>query len=315
MSNIPKSLFNDTFEIFDTLLDKQLRRRVDKGKLESLRDWLASHKHDIIHEFELHRYYLNRDFEQKIFDLLLDKKITGRISHYTSLDAAIKIITTNKIRLTSIIGLNDNSELDFSDISEKKKEPYHYKRIDYLNRKVVLSLSRQYDNLNQWRLYGDDGSGVSLDFDYYSDIRRTFESFYLRGIFYGNELIIALRKLSSAIQSHNPNGVFDTEEFERQKYFFKDPIFADEKEVRLFSDRDERLEKKWYYNRFGILNSYTEFMLIEKQPIFPLKLKSITLGPKCPNADLNKAQLQKYIRDNYPESNLIVNKSKINSYR
>ena len=302
------------YKVLDELLDKDLRKKVNNSALETLRTWISENKQHIIVKLAEKTYSLNQKIETEILNLIFERKIQGTVSHYTTIDAVLNILPSNIIRLTSLVGLNDNSELNFSDLTDIK-EPFHHKRIDYYNSRFILSLSQQVDDLNQWRLYGDDGKGTSLDFTYNPNYERTLNTFELRKIFYGNELILALRKIKTVIQFYIKNSIFITQEFERQRNFFKDPIYSSESEVRLLSIEEHKSPKNWYLNRFSIFNSYREYPLLQDVMTFPLELKSITLGPKCPNSDLNKAQLQRYLREKYPKFNINIKQSKINSYR
>jgi len=302
------------FKILDVLLDKELRQKVDTNRLEELRKWLSNNRKTIISQVGDNAYCIHTKFEGNLLNLVIEGSGQRFMSHYTTLEAALKILNNNTIWLTSLIGLNDNSELDFSDLSDIK-EPYHHKRIDFYNSRMILSLSKQIDDLNQWRLYGDDGKGVSLEFAYNTNFNPGFSDFELRRIFYGDELVVAYRKVKKIINFYFENSSFFAEEFDRQKNFFKDPIYKNEQEVRLISLNVGDKPNKWYLNRFNIYNSYKEYALFNKQPGFPLLLRSITLGPKCPNKELNKAQIQKYLRDHYPEPKIAVKLSTISSYR
>lgn len=111
----------------------------------------------------------------------MDNKELLKLYHYTSIEAACKIINSGIFRATNVMYLNDESEMIEA-----------YKKVEqYLNRLIIgeniekiikqifkpfdwykknnfpiftISFSTKEDDLNQWRAYGDNGKGCCLCF-------------------------------------------------------------------------------------------------------------------------------------------------------
>lgn len=238
--------------------------------------------------------YLDKTFEDLFF-----KKLIGigssKIHHYTSFQALIQILQNRKIRLSSIAGLNDRDELHYFDVESNHeiKDEYHYKRIEACNHRFLLSCSYLQDDLNQWRLYGNDGCGVSIEFKIADDIS---DFFYIGKILYGNQIIQDLNEfIENVYQEYNVAFVFNR--FSIWKHFFKSKDWSYEKEVRiLYSNPKVYIESEieWAINRYNILAKY-QFVDMRNMPIH---ITGITLGPKLSENELNKAQLKQFLREN-----------------
>jgi hypothetical protein len=96
--------------------------------------------------------------------------------HYCSIEALISIIDNQKIWFSDLLKMNDPKELIgnlelseklFSQIIDTTKSSYpiSYEGIPENSLKVYsCSFSKKEDDLNQWRIYADDGTGVCLGF-------------------------------------------------------------------------------------------------------------------------------------------------------
>jgi hypothetical protein len=111
------------------------------------------------------------------------------------------------------------------------------------------------------------------------------------------------------------------------KHFFKANDYAIEEEVRLLiidNDSLVKLKTDWVMTyTHSIINPVIDFRLNSK--LFPIQLKCILLGPKCPEQETNFVQIDEMIRRKRKEikvkgydsnlRNLKVELSKINHYR
>lgn len=103
------------------------------------------------------------------------------IYHYTSLDGFEKIISEQRFRMTGNTCLNDPTEYQYAKkvtikrlqekwLKEKINDIVIKKMIDSLGicseypEQFIMSFSEKYDDLNQWRCYGDDGFGVCFGY-------------------------------------------------------------------------------------------------------------------------------------------------------
>ena len=181
-----------------------------------------------------------------------------------------------------------------SEVDHDIKDEYHYKRIEAFNNRFLLSCSYLKDDLNQWRLYGDDGKGVSIEFEVIKENQS--EDFYIGKILYGGGVIRQLNQLIDDLyKEYNLAFVFNR--FLIWKHFFKSQDWDYEKEIRLIKwskaiDNDQK-DSEWDINRYGILAKY-KYIELEKMPI---RIKGVVLGPKLVENELNKAQLKQYLRE------------------
>lgn len=267
--------------------------------------------------FEKINHNVNIAYFDKTFEDFLFKKIieinTSKIYHYTSFQSLINILKSRQIRLSSIAGLNDRDELSYFDqeTNHEIKNQYHYKRIEACNNRFLISCSFLQDDLNQWRLYGSDGCGVSIEFR----INETISDFfYLGKILYGNQIINELNQFIETVYK-NYNIAFVFKEFLVWKHFFKSKDWSYEKEVRLlYTNPKVRIESEleWDINRYNIL---TKYQYVDMQNM-PITISGITLGPKLSENEFNKAQLKQFLRENdYPDLSNNIKTSSIRCYR
>ena len=178
--------------------------------------------------------------------------------------------------------------------------------------------------MTQWRLYADDSKGVCLELKVLPEQLDT--NFILKKICYGKvgnihselELIKSIRsKLKDEL-----NIDFEFKTLNTWKHFFKPYDYAVEQEVRLLylHNNSYVLPKKdcVLTTSHQILNPFVDFIL--NDPIMPIRLTRIVLGPKCPENKINKKQFQQYIRElrlntEYDLIGVEVGLSTINNYR
>lgn len=258
------------------------------------------------------------DFEDNLFKFLIDYENTKTIYHYTDFNTLLSIISQKKLRLSCIAGLNDRAEFEMlvNPRGKKLKNPFNAKRIESVNRRFIISCSENKDHLNSWRLYGDDGKGVNIEFEIEQNKLNKNKYYFAVGkVLYGDELIRLTDRLSGDINNkHSYNLSFFR--FYLWRNFLKSKHYQEEKEVRLLYYRKKRSVGKkihWKINKFGILNSFVEFDLNDS--FFPLKIKGFTIGPKCNESLLNEMQLKYYLKKNRQLSKLNVYTSSITDYR
>lgn len=103
------------------------------------------------------------------------------VYHYTTMDAMMNIVKTKSIWATSILYLNDLSEMRYL-ISRVRKRRAAYKKThpdvdarlfdglfekqnkNFMHYPFVTSFSRDGDSLSQWRSYCPNGNGVAIGF-------------------------------------------------------------------------------------------------------------------------------------------------------
>ncbi len=255
--------------------------------------------------------YFFKDNEETLFweRLLKPKKGTHRkLYRYTSLDSIFFLLKNGTYRMNGIVGMNDTSEIDyFDDYCFTSKNKPSYQR---LNNLFLSSCSLLNDDLTMWRLYGDDAKGVCLVFEIRPDMQKEF---MLQMVSYANEKK-KNDKLDLIKELIKKKVVFN--DIDKWKHFFKAKDYSIEKEIRLLFADDSKTDvvknRVWLKTSdHSIINPYVEFEL--SNPGFPLELKEIVLGKKCPEQATNIYQLKELIRQkNYK---IDVKPSSIKNYR
>lgn len=240
--------------------------------------------------------------ESTFFNLILSlDKDTKTIYRYTSLKTLFSILETRKYRMCGLAGMNDKTEKDYFDNYIGKSS-----EAEIENNIFISSCSLLRDDLTMWRLYGDDGKGVCLAFEIQNEISPDLN---LLKIDYGHKLK-KHEKIDFLKELLDSN--FFIKDLNKWKHFFKGYEYKEEREERLLFCNNNSIERKWvitYDN--NIINPVVDFPLNE---CFPLKLKSVRLGPKFPESVLNKYQMKEILKDkNF--GNVQVYRSKITSYR
>ena len=277
--------------------------------------------------------FIFTDNDEKVFNHLFFVKGTRvkQICRYCSLSSLYQILSNQTIRLNGLVGMNDKSEYKYAwetffggeDGNEMEKQ---------MNHTYIMSCSSisSKDDLEMWRLYGDDGKGVCLIFD----VNKYYPPFALAQTIYSytrqdkkqeedqkwlllKQLTDELKDIGLPLQLKNQN---------KWLPFLKSGDYYYEEEIRLLYDESENnhISKRWVLtDGNSIFNPYVQFDLLPKTDgegegiVIPLTLKSIILGPKCPEKEINVKQLANMLERDPALSNLKieVTGSKITNYR
>ena len=232
------------------------------------------------------------------------------VYRYTSLKTVFEMLNDHKIKMWGIAGMNDITEVNYI---ERILYPPDTPLDTGINKVFIMSCSdNKEDDLTQWRLYGDDGKGVCLKFE----PKGKNDFFIFRKIEYLNRNSAQIRKLQNFVYgAYARTGyIFGFNTLHEWCHFIKPKNYEVESEVRLLYKLSDQNPSGWVLsNGTNIVNPYMDFDL----DAFPLKLKKIILGPKCPESDMNLFQLKALI-ENHPNSSLKdieISKSKIENYR
>ncbi|MDC7235629.1 MAG: DUF2971 domain-containing protein [Spirochaetales bacterium] len=257
-------------------------------------------------------FYLKQ--EQRIFEELIHiRDKTPTFYHYTSFQALVEILKSGKIRFSSPAGLNDITEISSRKtiLKEQLDPELDEVRLHNITRRFIFSLTDRYDNLNQWRLYGADGTGVCLGLD----LSGISDDRVLRfgRILYGEAIAAALNRIRSRIEDELQKK-FDFRDYQRWGYFIKDNDYAEESEYRLicYDDNEELLNKTcWRVNNYGAFYPYLDMDMNGLN----MKLESILFGPKLKEKHLNKGMVENYLTRYHPDKQVSIAFSTIKSYR
>lgn len=258
-----------------------------------------------------------KDERKWIDELFKFQDFSGTVYRYTTLDSVFKTLKNCNIRMNGIAGMNDISEVDYV-------EKFLYGSAVPLNSKInetfILSCSiNKEDNLTQWRLYADDAKGVCLKFEPNKEaLNKEKPNFVFRKIEYiDGENYQPIKQLKELVKYvYRITGytfVFNT--LHEWCHFIKPKDYKVESEVRLLCNKITVPEEPsgWVLaDGINIINPYMYFTLDDK---FPLKLTKIILGPKCPDQETNKFQLETLIKNNPKLEGIEVSTSKIKNYR
>lgn len=213
-----------------------------------------------------------------------------KLLHFTSLSSLCEILNSNSLRLYTLNNCNDTLELEYW------KNLYSSSDFDFYKNDHILSASftmpDKYNDFMMWRLYGDKGNGVCIEFTI-ENKQEDWHKFLLTPIQY--------QKDDSLINSY-----FEALcEFEKKyKYkvdfslspiipFFKSSEWEQEHEIRLIYYNDDLIEdysikrleiekqqKKIYYTPFPLnhYSKYEEFTIKDKDRIPNLRISKIYTG-------------------------------------
>lgn len=230
------------------------------------------------------------------------------VCRYTSLSTLLEMIKNHKIKMYGLAGMNDKSEVDYIESVLSHAIALSNPK---MNKLFIMSCSenKKEDDLTLWRLYGNDGKGICLEFE----PKENGGALIFRKIKYLNkdsDLIGELKNLVNFV--YDLTGytfVFDT--LHEWCHFIKPKEYEIESEVRLLDISPKASHSEWVMaNGTNIITPYEEIPFDE----CPLKLTKIILGPKFPEPDTNLFQLKALI-ENYGLKDIEVSKSKITNYR
>ncbi|MBF9014520.1 MULTISPECIES: DUF2971 domain-containing protein [unclassified Oceanispirochaeta] len=252
--------------------------------------------------------------EQQIFEELIHMRDkTKTFYHYTSFPALMEILKSGKIRFSSPAGLNDITEISSGNtiLKEQLDPELDEIRLHNITKRFIFSLTDRYDNLNQWRLYGADGTGVCLGLD----LSGISDDKYLRFgcILYGEAIAATLSRIRSRITDELQKN-FDFRDYQRWGYFIKDSDYAEESEYRLicYDDSEKLLNKaSWRINNHGAFYPYLDMDM----KALNMELETILFGPKFKEKVLNKGMIENYLTRYYSEKQISIEFSSIKSYR
>lgn len=271
---------------------------------------------DILYDLAAKCYLLKEDAER----LLLEDKMpvrdvdTDEIAKYTTFEGLVAILQSGKIRMNSIVSMNDKTETDFlEDCIKNYKEEYEqdYDKYLFADKEFITSFTTRIDELDMWRLYGDNARGVCMVFE-----RKDKKNDGLYKINYIDP-VNDLTKEDELMESLKENGVrFRLNLLEKFRHFMKHADYDTESEYRLLKHSEKT--DGWFVNRDnGILTPYLEFDLRKtgkpEDGDYPFKLKKIIVGPAMNEKVANLMQVF-YMGHQYGHS-LEVAESKIQSYR
>lgn len=268
-------------------------------------------------------FCFDSETENQIFGDYIERYADDKyFCKYTSLTTLISVINSGNMRLNSIVSMNDPTETsklmgegcNFSDTIYGKDAILKYANYYYLT-----SFTKNQDELNMWRYYGDDAKGVCMVFEPINEASdRVCSVSYLN--MKSNKVP---RRIENFLKSLKNQGIrFSIQSYVSKYLFIKPYEYRTEKERRLLIISDEPTGFTAYSNNIvtpyidRILPSSQEEYLRDPQKYFPLILKKIVLGPEMKNKEENVRQIKYMLEQRLPNhKNIEVEVSKIQCYR
>lgn len=238
------------------------------------------------------RYILDIDF-MKYLNVKVDTKEEELyLCKYMSLDTFMCIAKAQKIRLNSVVSMNDTSESFFlgdylcnayDDIRRKNTDVEYYnqfpKALRYskvIERKknLIMCLTSRVDDAMMWRLYGDNGRGICMCFSVPYNIVRP-----ITYISEKNEKLRELKTIASKWTEQGINVMFT--DIDKYMFFTKSIQFEYEHEYRLMKECEENsLETTKYGDLISFYKDYN-FSDLEIKPV------TLYIGSNLPQRDVN----------------------------
>ena len=255
----------------------------------------------------------------------LGKSFSGEvICRYSSLESIFSTLKFKTLRMNGLPGMNDKTEGLFAwnllNKLESMMNEEGRKRKREMNNAFIVSFSKdeKIDNLDMWRLYGDDAKGVCCIYSVLKD--KIKDRFFLHDIKYINNNDESeindshLEHLRKYIESQNTLTYLD---LSPSIFFYKPKDFENEQEVRLLVDNKKTTaynnnpyKREWVLTSANkIPNPYIDISLDE----IPLKLEKIILGPNMNDIDTIQVQLEAMLEQQDIKAS--VEPSKIDVYR
>jgi|GEM_PF-6704545 len=190
---------------------------------------------DIQFDFKTRTYSFKESLVAEHRDLETAFKTDGiqQVCKYTSLGTFFKLLENKKIRMNSLVSMNDKQESYFID-------KYLYKEVEQeriivtSDNYLICSFTNLIDDLLMWRLYGDDAKGICMIFSYDGNPKNM----EFRKILYQSDKseFKSIEKYKQFIDALIAEKIsFKFKSIESLKYFFKSKEYCYENEFRLLS--------------------------------------------------------------------------------
>lgn len=183
------------------------------------------------------------------------------VVHFSNIFALNSILQEQNIRLYNLNNLNDPREFTFASkifnlekvVIEDSKDNLFL--ISFCKSEI---LKNQTDEFNMWRLYGQNGKGLAIEFSIAND-PKNWRDFHISQIVYGADQRQKFVKLLDFINQLNKSTPYIDVDLGKLYAFHKSKLFAIEKEVRIVFDRRKK--------RSGMSNRTVS---LDGRPIFPI---------------------------------------------
>lgn len=267
---------------------------------------------DILYDPASECLVLKEEVEQNMLkDIKPERAVEpDEIAKYTTLDTLVAVLQSGKMRMNSIVSMNDKTEIGFlEEYIRNYKEDFD--KYLFADKEFITSFTTRIDDLDMWRLYGDNARGVCMVFERIN--KDSDELFNISYIAEKSDVLEKIAKLQDALKDNSIR--FRMNLLKKYQHFLKLSDYSSESECRLMVNSEKT--DGWFINRDnGILTPYIEKKLVrevEEDNIYPFRLSGIILGPA--SRELTANMMQILYMANQCQYSLFVKQSKITSYR
>lgn len=271
---------------------KEMVRRIVKKRFRK-----ETGADDIAYDRMNRCYYLRNEVSDEILKNFIPERSKDQfVGKYTTMSTLFEILKSGKIRLNSIISMNDKTETSFlSELTRNYDEPTETAELATIkaNATHIISFSSCTDNLDMWRWYGDDGKGVCLVFE--RDVEKDEE--LMTVTYVDAKLQRKIDGVKRFLDELKKEGIdFRFHLMEDYRHFVKPKDYKLESECRLMV-KTGRHDGWFIHSENGIMTPFIEAKLVnhmncETEGVFPYKLVKVILGPKFREGAINKTQIR-----------------------
>ena len=232
----------------------------------------------------------NEDKENESSDISLCK--------YMSLDTYLCMLNKKTFRMNSIISMNDIYEGEWINhlLYGSEKTDENKLRIDNIKRKniLVISFTGNRDDGSMWRLYGNNGLGVCMEFEIpKKDVTKVI---YVAA---NDENFLKLHNKLSILGKDGISVVFKSAQ--DMRYIVKSSTFKVENEYRYLYDASSETLEVANYN--GLLSTFKDFHIDTNTggiECLPVKISGVIIGHSIPNYNTNISILMSQTHEVFP---------------
>lgn len=275
---------------------------------------------------------IDKGAEESLYKALLGKYVKDEVCRFTSLSSIFRTLNDSKQSMCSLVAMNDKSETSYVSEYVQRTDPSLSGAVNRgpydWNFSYITSCcdeEREHD-FTMYRLYAADAQGVSIR--YKIDNPEKYPDFILSPVSYQRQdnTHPELDVLISILQINVGGYIPVLPSLSIWQHFFKPKEYEFEKEVRLlYKNRNtspknliKQVDIKWILNTdYNIITPIITFDITKAGNQYPLILKSVNLGPKMHEADINRAQIEFLLsnKDLITDNKISVNISSITHYR
>lgn len=289
-----KPLIHDVASEVLSCIPEELLNMVDVNRHQEM-DALFT-EDNLIFDDESGTICFSENTEDELFRLLLPQKSPLSLCRYTTLNSLFLTLKDKSHCLCSLTCMNDKGEISYADkYIHYGIYAYSQQIIEDNNNCFILSCceSDKMDDLTMWRLYGDQGRGVCIEYDSIPE-KADNKQFFMAPVSYGESKdkhleLDFIKKINNWVKD---GWRFKLNRWHIWKHFFKSYLFKDEHEYRVLyipSDNNSA-GLRWIMDSTNSIVSRIALFNVADEA-FPLKIKSVLVGPKCPEQESNVDQL------------------------